>query len=133
VSRGAKLSWEFHCVRKEVIFDINAGRSALERNFYLKVRGLHSGEILMLPLVGMHVKHAVQRGILLNSIYKFSSYLKETHSVCATKISQLILFREMIAAYCGEKNHTRKHSGENSGFPYVTAASTYSNYRALKG
>jgi hypothetical protein len=44
--------------------------------------GLHYGEILMLTLGGLYMKHAMQRGILgleihLNNIEKFSSYLTE--------------------------------------------------------
>jgi hypothetical protein len=44
-------------------FDVNFGSAALEWNSYVTMGGLYYGEILMLTLGGLHVKHTMQHGI----------------------------------------------------------------------
>jgi hypothetical protein len=60
VSRGEKLS---RAELRLIGINFNVRVAALECNFHLAMEELHSGEILILPWGGLHVKHAVQRGI----------------------------------------------------------------------
>jgi hypothetical protein len=41
----------------------NRGKTAYDRNLTLSSEGLHESKTLMLPLEGLHMKHAVQRGV----------------------------------------------------------------------
>jgi hypothetical protein len=89
---------------------------------WFKVGGIYWDQMLMLPLGGLRVKHAVQRGIwapthrnpwsswpvagpsgcklmYINSI----RISQETHYVSATKPNRLMLFTETVAVYC--ENH----------------------------
>jgi hypothetical protein len=55
---------------------------------------------------------------------------KKTQLFTITKINWLMLFKEIIAVYCG--NHT-KHMSKNADFLIVEAGGTFSYHKALKG
>jgi hypothetical protein len=80
----------------------------------------------LLKLCSKVVKHSVYKNSVRTS--------QETHRSSTTNTSQLMLFREMVAVYCGNQmKHTNTVFWENPELRHVKACGTYKNHWALKG